>query len=161
MTDSHHPGPVDPFAQFSAFTEELDGLRAKAEQVQEKIRNATATATARDGAVSVTVGPAGALVGLKFTSQACRQSPETLAALVLSLARKAQRQAGAEVSRAYAELVGENSSAMSVLGEFLPADTGGEDPGPRAQTNSSLPRPYRPSGQRRPSPDTDDYDTSW
>jgi DNA-binding protein YbaB len=161
VTDSHHPGPVDPFAQFSAFTEELDGLRAKAEQVQEKIRNTTATATARDGAVSVTVGPAGALVGLKFTSQAYRQSPETLAALVLSLAGRAQQQVGAEVSRAYADLVGENSSAMSVLGEFLPADTGREDPESRERTNSSLPRPYRPSGQRRPATDTDDYDTSW
>lgn len=158
MTDSPHNPPVDPFTQFTAFTEELDGLRAKAEKVQEKVRNATATATARDGAVSVTVGPAGALVGLTFTSRAYRQSPEALAALVLSLAADAQRQVGAEVSRAYADLVGESSPAMSVLEEFLPAAEGEEPP---ERTNSSLPRPYRPSGRRRPAKGADDYDNSW
>lgn len=159
MTDSPHPHPVDPFDQFTAFTEELDGLRAKAEKVQERVRNATATATTRDGAVSVTVGPAGALVDLKFTAQAYRQPPEMLAALVLSLAGRAQRQVGAEVSRAYADLVGEGSPAMDVLQEFLPADTGREDSGPRERANSALPRPYRPSGRRRPA-DPDD-DNSW
>jgi DNA-binding protein YbaB len=161
VTDSPHPHPVDPFDQFTAFTEELDGLRAKAEKVQEEVRNATATARSRDGAVSVTVGPAGALVDLTFTAQAYRQPPETLAALVLSLAERAQRQVGAEVSRAYADLVGESSPAMSVLEEFLPADTGREDPDPRERRNSSLPRPYRPSGRRRPAADTDDFDNSW
>jgi DNA-binding protein YbaB len=150
---------VDPSTQFTAFAEELGSLRAKAQKVQEKIRNATATATARNGAVSVTVGPAGALVDLRLTAQAYRQPPETLAALVLSLARRAQQQVGAEVSRAYADLVGERSAAMSVLEEFLPTDPGREDEKPHERTNSRLPRPYRPSGRR--SPDTDDCDDSW
>jgi DNA-binding protein YbaB len=142
VTDSQHPDAADPFAGFTA---ELTELRAKAEEVQERIKAATATVSSPDGAATVTVGPGGALMNLVFGERAYRRPPPALAALVLSLIGKAQRQVSAQVSGAFAEMVGENSSAMDVLNEFLPADADAEDPTPNVPVEqSSSPPPAQP-----------------
>ncbi|HWC83745.1 MAG TPA: YbaB/EbfC family nucleoid-associated protein [Pseudonocardiaceae bacterium] len=112
---------------------ELDGelaqLKAKADLAQARVREAMETVSAEDGAATVTVGPGGALVDLKFTKRAYQRPPQELAATVMKLVAKGQQKVSAKVMAAFGGLVGENSKAMEVLTEFLPADPGDEDEG--------------------------------
>ncbi|GAA5170747.1 MULTISPECIES: YbaB/EbfC family nucleoid-associated protein [Amycolatopsis] len=170
MTQSAPPGGGDPVA---AFTAELEEIQAKAAAAQERLRTAIATASAPDGAVSVTVGPNGALQDIRFGARAFQRPPEALSRLVMELIGRAQREVSAEVAEAFTGMVGENSTARALLDDFLPAaeDDETEDdsdtftpepdvveeppPPPRAQ--QPPPPRRRPS---RPAPEEDDEDNS-
>ncbi|HEX3787335.1 MAG TPA: YbaB/EbfC family nucleoid-associated protein [Pseudonocardiaceae bacterium] len=146
----------------ASFTEEMSQLKAKAELVQQQIRTANATVSAPDGAATVTVGPGGALVNLTFGERAYQRSPQQLSATVMELIGKAQRQVSAKVVAAFGEMVGENSAAMDVLTEFLPADPAeAEEEQPQAESEwppaqqqapdqPPPPRPVPPRPQQPP-----------
>ncbi|NKQ56246.1 YbaB/EbfC family nucleoid-associated protein [Amycolatopsis sp. K13G38] len=167
------PDPV------SAFSAELDDLRARAEQIQQQLQEASATVSSPDGAVTVKVGPSGALLDLSFGSRAYQRPPNALSALVMQLIGSAQQQVSSQVSSSFAELVGEDSAAMEILREFVPEseeDTG-EDPDPDpgaamgAPEDPEEPAPAPPQAQeqppaRRPRPrvtdeDDDDFSDPW
>jgi hypothetical protein len=139
----------------AGFTEELARIQAIAETVQERVQKATATAAAPDGAATVTVGPGGALMNLKFGSRAYSRSPEQLASLVMQLIGKAQAQVGGDMRTAFGELVGDDPQAMDVLTQFLPTDPNAEpqDSGewPPAQPAEETPEPS-PSPATPPAP---------
>jgi len=142
VTDPQLSGAADPLAEFTA---ELAELKTRAEEVSERVRKATATVSAPDGAATVTVGPGGALVNIAFTARAYQRPPQALASLVLSLIGRAQRQVSAQVTEAFAGIVGEDSPAMDVLTEFLPADPETED-----QVPQPVPEPEEPRAPEHP-----------
>jgi len=137
----------DPVAGFTA---QMDALQTKAEEVQELLRTTTAKASAPDGAASVTVGPGGALVDLTFGERAYRRRPEALASLVLALVGQAQKQVSAQVAGAFGGLVGEDSPAMAVVNEFLPADPEPDDQADEDEVEDEPPRPPQPPQPPRP-----------
>lgn len=132
----------------ASFDEELARVKAMAETVQERLQKATATVAAPDGAATVTVGPGGALMNLKFGSRAFSRSPEQLASLVMQLIGKAQLKASGEMMTAFGAMVGEGSQAMELLNQFIPTDPNAEpqDAGewPPAQPAEEAPEPPAP-----------------
>jgi DNA-binding protein YbaB len=148
-------GPPDPLA---AFTVELEEIRAKAAEAQEKLRSAVATVQSPDGAVSVTVGPSGVLQELRFGPRAYERPPQALSGLVMQLIGRAQQKVSAQVTDAFSGMVGENSAARELLDEFLPAPEPGEgtppaDGDPFAPPQGAEERPPRPPAPpHRPPP---------
>jgi len=151
----------DPLAAFGA---ELGDIRAKAAAAQEKLRSAVASVQSPDGAVSVTVGPSGVLQDLRFGPRAYERSPQALSGVVLQLIGRAQQKVSAQVADAFSGMVGENSAARELLGEFLP------EPAPEPEPDRSTPQPAaeeRPPPQRgqprrrpRPAPEEDDGESN-
>jgi DNA-binding protein YbaB len=131
----------DPLA---AFTAELEELQAKAATAQERLRSAVATVQAPDGAVSVTVGPSGVLQDLRLGPRAYERPPQALAGLVMQLIGRAQQKVSAEVADAFSGMVGENSAARELLGEFLPEP--GQDEGPLPDSGAK----FMPEAEERP-----------
>jgi YbaB/EbfC DNA-binding family protein len=148
LTQFDSSGGTDPIAGFTA---EFEELKARAEDVQNRIRTASATAQSPDGAATVTVGPGGALLNLAFGNRAYRRPPAALAALVLQLIGTAQKQVSAQVAGAFGDLVGENSAAMGVLQEFLPPVPESDEPVAASPPPSGpLPVPPAPPAPPRP-----------
>jgi DNA-binding protein YbaB len=162
----------DPLA---AFTVELEEIRAKAAEAQEKLRSAVATVQSPDGAVSVTVGPSGVLQDLRFGPRAYERPPQSLSGLVMQLVGRAQQKVSAQVADAFGGMVGENSAARELLDEFLPEPEPGEGTHPgksdvfmpeqEAEDRPPRPNPQQPQrGQprRRPrlSPEEDDGESN-
>lgn len=177
MTQSVPPGG-DPLA---AFTVELEEIRAKAAEAQEKLRSAVATVQSPDGAVSVTLGPSGVLQDLRFGARAYERSPQALSGLVMQLIGRAQQKVSAEVADAFSGMVGENSAARELLDEFLPAPEPGEGtpaadgdpfapprgveerpPAPplRPPPNPQQPQQGPPRRRPRPAPEEDDGESN-
>jgi DNA-binding protein YbaB len=173
LTQSVPPGggAGDPL---TAFTAELEEIRAKAAAAQEKLRSAVATVQSPDGAVSVTIGPSGVLQDLRFGPRAYERPPQALSGLVLQLIGRAQQKVSAEVADAFSGMVGENSAARELLDEFLPApepgagpppDHGdpftpppeaGTRPAPPDQQPPNPPQPQRGQPRRRPRPEPEE-----
>ena len=155
MTQSVPDG--DPLAAFGA---ELGDIRAKAAAAQEKLRSAVASVQSPDGAVSVTVGPSGVLQDLRFGPRAYERSPQALSGVVLQLIGRAQQKVSAQVADAFSGMVGENSAARELLGEFLPEPE--PDPEPDRSTPQAAaeerPPPQRGQPRRRPRPAPEEDD---
>jgi DNA-binding protein YbaB len=145
-------------APLAAFDAELQLVKERAEEVQERLRTASSTVRAPDGAVTVTVGASGVLQGISFGARAYQRPPEALSALVMQLVASAQKAVSAEVSGAFADLVGEGSTAMAVLQEFLPERDDEEDAvGPATPPPPpAAPVPPRQQPPRRPAPEDDE-----
>ena len=157
MTQSVPDG--DPLAAFGA---ELGDIRAKAAAAQEKLRSAVASVQSPDGAVSVTVGPSGVLQDLRFGPRAYERSPQALSGVVLQLIGRAQQKVSAQVADAFSGMVGENSAARELLGEFLPEPAPEPDPEPEPDRSTpqaaaeERPPPQRGQPRRRPRPPEED-----
>jgi DNA-binding protein YbaB len=175
LSQSVPPGG-DPLA---AFTAELEELQAKAATAQERLRSAVATVQAPDGAVSVTVGPSGVLQDLRFGPRAYERPPQALSSLVMQLIGRAQQKVSAEVADAFSGMVGENSAARELLGEFLPEPVQDEGPHPdsgakfmpeaeerppapprRPPPNPQPPQHGQPRRRPRPAPEEDDGESN-
>lgn len=102
----------------------LAEIRGRAARVQDALARVDGTASSRDGSVTVTVTPAGALQRLVLGERSAELSRVQLAAAVLATAREAQAEAARRATEAVVPLVGENSEAMRVLRSHLPAPDG-------------------------------------
>ena len=151
MTQSVPDG--DPLAAFGA---ELGDIRAKAAAAQEKLRSAVASVQSPDGAVSVTVGPSGVLQDLRFGPRAYERSPQALSGVVLQLIGRAQQKVSAQVADAFSGMVGENSAARELLGEFLPEPEPEPDRSTPQPPAEERPPPQRGQPRRRPRPPEED-----
>ncbi|WP_236796210.1 YbaB/EbfC family nucleoid-associated protein [Amycolatopsis sp. GM8] len=164
-------GDGDPFAAFDA---ELQQIKARAEEVQERLRTASATVRAPDGAVTVTVNASGVLQEIHFTPAAYRRPPEALSAMVMKLIGEAQQRVSAEVSGAFGDLVGPDSQAMEILREFVPESDEEDDqegtpapppppppPPPPSQPRQQAPQPPRRPTRPAPVDDEDEDNNPW
>ena len=120
-----HSDAADPSGGLDA---QISRLREQAEKVQERITTATATVSSPDESVTVTVGAGGAVTDVRFGNRAYQRPPQQLASVLMQVIGKAQRKVSAEVSTAFAGLVGPDSTAMSVLNQFQPPEEPPEPP---------------------------------
>lgn len=111
---------VDGHEWLDSYRRRVDEIGARAAQAQAELEAVTATATSSDGAVTLTVNPAGALQHLELGEPAARLSRAQLAVAVLATARQAQAVAARDAARAVGPLLGEHSEAMRVVRGHLP-----------------------------------------
>jgi DNA-binding protein YbaB len=108
----------------ASYQERLRNIGARAAKARQALVGVEATASSRDGAVTVTVNPAGALQRLVLSERTEAMTRVQLAAAVLATAREAQGRAAREATEAVAPLIGTDSAAMRVLREHLPVADG-------------------------------------
>lgn len=133
------------------YTRRVTETQRRTEQVQEQLRNARATATSPDGAVSVVLAPGGRLESLKLTPQAMQLGHERLSATITQTIRSAHEDAAAQTQEALLPLVGE-SDAMDFLRDQI--NTAMADDPALAEDDSA----ERPDGARNHHEDEGDDD---
>ncbi|MEU0532087.1 YbaB/EbfC family nucleoid-associated protein [Amycolatopsis tolypomycina] len=96
-------------------------MQSKAAALNEAISAAGATVRTRDGSVTVTLAPNGALTNLELGHRACELGPARLTAAIMGAVRDAQRQTARAVADSFATINGDGESTEMVR-SFLPPD---------------------------------------
>lgn len=122
-------------------------MQRRAEEMQEQIKNANATATSRDGAVTVQVAPNGALQNIEFTQRATSLSAIQLTQTVMQTVQQAQMEAARKITEIVEPQFG-GTDAMDFITGFMPQP----DDEQQAGTGSSGPQQNAP---KRPQPQAD------
>ncbi|GAB3459665.1 YbaB/EbfC family nucleoid-associated protein [Actinophytocola sediminis] len=159
----------------------LADLQQRSAKLQEDINNAAVTLTSSDEAVTVTVGPNGALQNLSLGHRAAGHSTTQLGTLIMNTVRAAQRKSAERVSEAFVpfgnpELTeqtkkfityeppadeAETVAADEVPNEdkFVPADLTEQPPAPEPPTTQpATPAAQPPARGRRGRPTQNDHD---
>jgi hypothetical protein len=102
-----------------SYRERLQEIRTRTVSAQQALAGAAGTATSRDGAVIVTVDPAGALQHLVLAQSADLLTRVQLADAVLDTARRARQEAVRQAEAALVPVLGEHSEAMAVVRTHL------------------------------------------
>ena len=144
-------------------------MQSKAAALNEALSSAGATVRTRDGAVTVTLAPNGALTNLELGHRACELGPARLTAAIMGAVRDAQRQTARAVADSFATINGDGESTDMVR-SFLPPDPppDGDFAAPES-TEPTPPPPSAPSAplsappRRRPAADDrpDDESNPW
>ncbi|MGW5744785.1 YbaB/EbfC family nucleoid-associated protein, partial [Amycolatopsis sp. NPDC003861] len=96
-------------------------MQSKAAALNEALSAAGATVRTRDGSVTVTLAPNGALTNLELGHRACELGPARLTAAIMGAVRDAQRQTARAVADSFATINGDGESTAMVR-SFLPPD---------------------------------------
>jgi hypothetical protein len=102
----------------ASYRERLQEFGARAMQAQRALAGVSASATSRDGAVTVTVDPAGAMQRLVLSDRTETMTRVQLAAAVVATAREARAEAARRATAAVAPLIGPD--ATEILRSHLP-----------------------------------------
>jgi DNA-binding protein YbaB len=102
----------------ASYREQLQEFGARATQAQRALARVSATATSRDGAVTVTVDPTGALQRLVLSERTATMTRVQLAAAVVATAREARAEAARRATAAVAPLIGPETT--EILRSHLP-----------------------------------------
>lgn len=103
-----------------SYQERLQEFGARAAQAQKELAGVSATVTSRDGAVTVTVDPAGAVQRLVLSERTDTMTRVQLAAAVVATAHEARAEAAREAAAAVSPLIGPEATRM--LQSYLPAE---------------------------------------
>lgn len=102
------------------FETKIADAQAKAAAIQDGLSSAQGSASSKDGAVSVTVAPNGALTDVRLTAEAMQKSHTQLAAEIVAVARQAQRAAAVHVAETFEQVEGAGSETYRLITEYLP-----------------------------------------
>jgi DNA-binding protein YbaB len=140
---------VEQQEQLDDFQRQVDEIRTKSLLLQEKLGETKATVRSRDGLVTVTVAPNGALQDLRIDDRALRGIPNAarLTATIMETFGRAQRQAAREVADLLEPMAG-GTEMMRVVRSFLPPP---EEP-EAAQQETAPPPPVAPPRTPPPPP---------
>lgn len=136
------------------FESKVAELRQKSEDLQENVASAAATATSRDGTVTVTVGPNGGLRDLRLGHRAVDLGAARLTELILQTVRTAQHQVAAKVREAF-EPLGGGTEAMRMYLDAVP-----DDPEATAEPEDER-EPVAPPAPAEPSEEDEGDDRPW
>jgi DNA-binding protein YbaB len=106
---------MEPEQRLASYRHRVDEIERRASAARQSFATVAETATSSDGAVTLTVSPAGALLGLSIGPRAEELTRAQLAAAIVAtaqLARAAAAQQAAEVMR---PLLGDGSAAMRLV----------------------------------------------
>jgi DNA-binding protein YbaB len=144
-------GVVEQQEQLDDFQRQVDEIRTKSQLLQEKLGETKATVRSRDGLVTVTVAPNGALQDLHIDDRALRGVPNAarLTATIMETFGRAQRQAAREVADLLEPMAG-GTDMMRVVRSFLPPPEEPEEP--EAAQQESPPPPVAPPRMPPPPP---------
>lgn len=164
---------MDPYAWINDFEARAAELQRKSAEAQENLAAVAGTASSKDGAVTVTVGPNGGLTNLQLGHRAVELGAPRLTALILETARQAQKNASAQVVEVFRPISEGAPQTTAMLMDAIaenedeePDETHAverieEDDEPAAETkpappSASAPAQPRPERGRRPADDEDD-----
>ena len=111
---------ADGNAWLADFEARVDAAKEKAAKFQESLNSAGASASSKDGLITVTVAPNGSLADLRINDAALHGSGARLAQEILHTAREAQRKAAGNVLMAFTEMGGKDSEVTKMLTGFMP-----------------------------------------
>ena len=100
------------------YTDNTNGLKQAADELERSLASATVTVSSPDEAVTVTIGPNGGLRDLKFSYRASDHHPAELAALVMKTVARGQRAVAEQVVEAYGPVGG--GAGMALLTQYVP-----------------------------------------
>ncbi|MEU7785688.1 MULTISPECIES: YbaB/EbfC family nucleoid-associated protein [unclassified Amycolatopsis] len=126
-------------------------MQTKAAALTEAISAAGATVRTRDGAVTVTLAPNGALTNLELGHRACELGPARLTATIMGAVRDAQRQTARAVADSFATINGDGESTDMVR-SFLPPDPPPDGDFAAPEPPETTPPPAPPAPPRPPAP---------
>jgi DNA-binding protein YbaB len=164
---------LDPYAWVNDFEARAAELQRKAVEAQENLAAVSGTASSKDGAVTVTVGPNGGLTNLQLGHRAVELGAPRLTALILETARKAQKNASAQVVEVCRPITENAPQTLAMLMDAVaehedeePDETNAideieEDDEPVAKTKpapTSAPSPAQPRPARGRPPVNDEDD---
>ncbi|MBB4683859.1 YbaB/EbfC family nucleoid-associated protein [Amycolatopsis jiangsuensis] len=162
-------------------------MRERASELEEAFAAAAATVTSRDGSVTVSLAPNGALRSIQLGRNACGLGEARLTTAIMETVRQAQSQTARAVASSAEAILG-GGEAVEMMKSFLPpepvADDGGadpnkfgedmapdDDPPPPPRPGMQPPRPpapppppprtSRPAPRRRPADDDEDEANPW
>ena len=96
----------------ASYQERLQEFGARAARAQRALAGVSATATSRDGAVTVTVDPAGVMQRLVLSERTETMTRVQLAASVVATAHEARAEAARRATAAVAPLIGPEATEM-------------------------------------------------
>jgi DNA-binding protein YbaB len=121
---------LKPGEDFQHFLDtQIREMQTKAAALTEAFADSTATVSSRDGAVTVTVAPNGALRNIQLGHRACELGPTRLTASIMEAVGAAQRQTANSVVESVAAITGEGDST-DFIRSFLPPPP--DEPAPQA-----------------------------
>lgn len=164
-------------------------MQERASDLEEAFAAAAATVRSRDGSVTVSLAPNGALRNIQLGRNACALGEARLMTTIMDTVRQAQSQTARAVTSSVESILG-NSEAVEMMKSFLPpepvAEEGRADPNkfgenttpgeappspPRPSMPPPPPRPpmpppppprtSRPAPRRRPADDDEDEANPW
>ncbi|TVT50111.1 YbaB/EbfC family nucleoid-associated protein [Amycolatopsis rhizosphaerae] len=138
----------------------------KAAELKAKIAELRGHGRSPDGAVSVTVAPSGAVLGLQLTPAAMRRSHTQLQQEILGAIRQATQQAAATLQETVQPLLGDRAEQFrQAFNAGLPAvEPSGPPPAPPSIPRPGAPVPVNPPEQaairrnRQAAPEVEDND---
>ncbi|GGM72726.1 hypothetical protein GCM10011609_05630 [Lentzea pudingi] len=165
---------ANPYQWVEEYEAKLADLKQKSENLTENLSAASATATSKDGSVTVTVGPNGGLQNLQLGHRAVELGGPRLTAMILETARAAQKQAAQQVLELFKPL-GEGTEAYQMVSDSIPDDEVEEDadaydeiddepepaPAPPVSRPAAAPQPAPVRGKSRAADDDDDDNQPW
>lgn len=165
---------MDPYAWVNDFQARAAELQRKSAEAQENLAAVTGTASSKDGAVTVTVGPNGGLTNLQLGHRAVELGAPKLTALILQTAREAQKSASAQVIEVFRP-IGEGTETMAMITDIVADEFDEPDEAEElhaverieeddepvtetkvAPTSTTAPAQSPPVRSRRPADDADD-----
>lgn len=96
-------------------------MRERATALQEKFSESSATVTSRDGAVTVTIAPNGALRNIKLGHRACELGPARLTSAIMDTVSQAQARTAHSVASSVASVMG-GGETLDLIKSFLPTE---------------------------------------
>ncbi|GAA1211002.1 YbaB/EbfC family nucleoid-associated protein [Prauserella alba] len=147
-------------------------MQQRAAELQDAFSAAAATVSSRDGAVTVSLAPNGALRNIQLGKRACELGEARLTTTIMDTVREAQRQTAQAVAGSVESIMG-GGEVLEMMQGFLPTDpaaASGTDraafaeppePDTQPQTPGSAappPPPPGPAPRRRPARDDADDD---
>ncbi|GGP69106.1 YbaB/EbfC family nucleoid-associated protein [Saccharothrix coeruleofusca] len=117
--DANRMRGVDPDQWMKDMELRVADLKRKSADLAQNLAASTATVTSKDGAVTVTVAPTGAVQNIAVEQRAAGMSPDRLTASIMEALRKGQRQASGMMLEAFAPL-GAGTESMNLVTSFLP-----------------------------------------
>ncbi|WNV82144.1 YbaB/EbfC family nucleoid-associated protein [Umezawaea sp. Da 62-37] len=119
--DANRMKNVDPEQWLADMHVRMADLQQKSAELTENLAASSATVSSKDGAVTVTIAPTGALQHLELTPRAAGMSPGRLTASIMEAVHKGQRASSEKMVEAFAPL-GEGTESMNLVLSFIPAD---------------------------------------
>ncbi len=111
---------MDPAQWLADYQDRLERAAYGARAASASLREVGASATSPRGEVTVTVDAAGVLDHVSLAAAARKLDADTLAALIVTTAREAQRLASARMAEVMAQYLGDGE-ALAQITQHLPA----------------------------------------
>ncbi|MGH3994045.1 MAG: YbaB/EbfC family nucleoid-associated protein [Pseudonocardiaceae bacterium] len=113
---------MDPQQWLRDYQARGEAMVRRSQEFQEQLQAVSETATSRDGAVTVTVGPSGALQNLAFSPRIRDLSGAELAQLTLQTTREAQNRVAHRIAALVEPVSGDGAALAFLRGQLPPLD---------------------------------------